>query len=87
MDLNYVGVIISNDIEIIDGELHGNIINYKDENGKFAKTDFSQKGFDDYIKNIYYILMSRGISGIRVYFEDKKMEKYFKQFMEIEESR
>ena len=85
VDLNYVGVIISNDIEIIDGELHGNIINYKDENGKFAKADFSQKGFDDYIKNIYYVLLSRGISGIRVYFEDKKMEKYFKKFMEIEE--
>lgn len=87
VDLNYVGVIISNDIEIIDGELHGNINNYKDENGKFSKADFSQKGFDDYIKNIYYVLMSRGISGIRVYFEDKKMERYFKQFMEIEESR
>lgn len=83
VDLNYVGVIISNDLEIKDGILHGNIINYKDENGKFAKADFDQKGFDDYIKNIYYVLLSRGISGIRVYFEDKEAEAYFKQYMEI----
>ena len=83
VDLNYMGVIISKDIEIIDGEIHGNENEYKDENGKFAKADFDQKAFDDYIKNIYYVLLSRGISGIRVYFEDKKMEKYFIQLMEI----
>ncbi len=83
-DLNYIGVVISTDLEINDGILHGNIMNYKDENGKFAKVDFDQKGFDDYIKNIYYVLLSRGISGIRVFFENKDVEAYFKEYMGIE---
>ena len=84
VDLNYVGVIISKDLMIRNGRLYGEIANYRDENGKFSKADFDQKAFDDYIKNIYYVLLTRGISGIRVYFEDKDVEKYFKDYFKIQ---
>ncbi len=79
VDLNYAGVIISDDLKIKDGILYGDINSYKDENGKFTKSDFNQDAFTDYIKNIYYVLLTRGISGIRVYFENKEVEKYFRE--------
>lgn len=79
VDLNYAGVIISDDLKIKDGILYGDINCYKDENGKFTKTDFDQTAFTDYIKNIYYVLLTRGISGVRVYFENKDVEQYFRE--------
>ncbi len=83
VDLNYAGVIISDDLKIKDGILYGDINSYKDENGKFTKTDFDQAAFTDYIKNIYYVLLTRGISGIRVYFENKEVEQYFKELFHL----
>ena len=35
----------------------------------------------EYIKNNYYILLSRGMDGCRVYFTNKKLEAYFKSKM------
>lgn len=84
VDLNYAGVIISTDLGLDEnGRLCGCEENYKDRNGKFSRTDFNQEAFTEYIKNIYYVLLTRGISGIRVYFENKEVERYFKNFMEI----
>ena len=84
IDLNYVGVIVANDLKVGENErLYADKDEYKDRNGKFTKNDFDQIGFTDYIKNIYYVLLTRGISGIRVYFENKDFEKYFKKFMGI----
>ncbi len=37
-----------------------------------------RENFDDYVKNIYRILMTRGMKGCYVYFVDKEVEKYFK---------
>lgn len=82
-DLNYVGVIVSDDLKINGDVLYGDVNAYKDRNGKFAITDFDQRAFDEYIKNIYYVLLTRGISGLRVYFENKDVEKYFKKYMGI----
>lgn len=57
--------------------------NYYDNYGKFKKNDPHPLQFDRFVKNIYYVLLTRGIDGIRVYFEDKKVEKAFKKFMGI----
>lgn len=85
LDLNYVGVVVSTDIFINeDGKLVGDQNNYKDRNGKYKIDDFNEEGFTTFIKNIYYVLFTRGIDGIRVYFEDQKMENYFYDFMGIE---
>ena len=81
--MNYVGVIVSDDLKINGDVLYGDVNAYKDRNGKFAITDFDQRAFDEYIKNIYYVLLTRGISGLRVYFENKDVEKYFKKYMGI----
>lgn len=84
IDLNYVGVIIGKDLTINEkGELVADSENYYDNYGKFKKNDPHPLQFDRFVKNIYYVLLTRGIDGIRVYFEDKKVEKAFKKFMEI----
>ena len=84
IDLNYVGVIIGKDLTINEkGELVADSENYYDNYGKFKKNAPHPLQFDRFVKNIYYVLLTRGIDGIRVYFEDKKVEKAFKKFMGI----
>lgn len=84
IDLNYAGVIISTDISIDNtGKIIGIPENYKDRNGQYKSDDYSKEGFSNFIKNIYYVLLTRGIDGVRVYFEDKKMQQYFYDFMGI----
>ncbi|WP_223389743.1 DNA/RNA helicase domain-containing protein [Liquorilactobacillus hordei] len=88
IDLSYVGVIIANDISITEnGKIVAVIENYKDTNGIPKKDDLENGPYGEYIntyiKNIYYTLLTRGIKGIRVYFENKELEKYFKEFMGI----
>lgn len=88
VDLNYVGVIISKDISI-DGNGHICAIrrNYKDRNGTYSKKDINKhtiQSFNNFIKHIYYVLLTRGINGVRVYFEDKKLRNYFYKYMGID---
>lgn len=81
-DLNYVGVIVGKDLGV-DGE--GNLVgvkaNYFDKNGIPSKDDFDQDTFTRFIKNNYFMLMTRAIDGIRVYFEDPDMRDRFENFM------
>lgn len=84
IDLNYVGVIIGKDLTIDEnGKLVANPEYYYDSYGKFKKSDPHPEKFNQFIKNIYYVLLTRGIDGVRVYFEDPKVEKAFKKFMGI----
>jgi DUF2075 family protein/molybdopterin biosynthesis enzyme MoaB len=91
LELDYIGVIIGDDLVIRDGKL---ITNPK----KRAKTDTSLKGYkkllktdpasatkkaDLIIKNTYRTLMTRGMKGCYVYFTDKETEEYFKQMLNI----
>lgn len=78
-DLNYSGVIIGNDITVIDNQIMAVPSNYKDSGGTPLKKEFSLSELTEYILNIYYVLLTRGIDGCRVYFEDKAVEKIFKQ--------
>jgi len=38
--------------------------------------------FDEYVRNIYRVLMTRGLKGCYVYFTDKEVEQYFRRFIE-----
>ncbi|MGG3801226.1 DNA/RNA helicase domain-containing protein [Metabacillus fastidiosus] len=79
-DIDYVGVIIGNDITVNDqGNLVGVKENYKDTGGTPLLKEFNEEEFTAYILNIYYILLTRGIEGCKVYFENPKVRDYFEK--------
>lgn len=74
-EFDYIGVIVGDDIKYdkINDCLVGNINGTKDPTLKKGK-----ENFDEYVKNIYRVLMTRGMKGCYVYFVDKEVEKYFR---------
>lgn len=74
-DLSYAYVIIGNDITLNeDGtKLVSSKDNYYDTNG-FKNA--SKEELDQYIKNIYYVLLTRGIKGTHIYINDHILHKY-----------
>lgn len=89
LELDYVGVIVGEDLVVRDGRVVTNP-------NKRARTDASLKGYKKaaqadpeeanakaaaIIKNTYRTLMTRGMKGCYVYFVDKETEQYFKQRM------
>lgn len=80
VDLNYVGVIIGDDIKYnpITKKLEVVLENYYDKNGTPIKgTDKNNVELMEYIKRIYYVLLTRGMRGTYLYFKDKNTENYF----------
>lgn len=86
LELDYVGVIIGNDLRYEDGKVTTDFT-------KRAKTDQSIKGLkklmkensdeanriaDEIIKNTYRVLMSRGQKGCYIYCEDKALAAYIR---------
>ena len=43
----------------------------------------SGEGIDSYVRNIYRVLMSRGMKGCYVYFCDKDVELYFRKALDV----
>ena len=81
-----MGVIVGKDLIYKDGELTTDV-------SARAKTDGSLRGYkkfregneaeadvrvDEIIRNTYRTLMTRGMKGCYVYFEDKQTAEYFK---------
>ncbi|MGH0944862.1 DNA/RNA helicase domain-containing protein [Bacillus mycoides] len=88
IDLNKVGVLVGNDLQVDEkGRLFGNPENFHNVNGKFSKDDESPentKEFTLFVLNIYYILMTRGIDGIRLgFWKNDAFKKYMKEILEI----
>ncbi len=83
-DLNYAFVILGEDIGY-DKE-NGKVIvrpeKYYDKNGKRTA---SYEELLDYITNIYYVLLTRGISGTFIYVCDDGLREYMSQFIEMED--
>lgn len=77
IDINCVGLIIGKDLSFKDGKVFGIPDNSYDRNGKPIQQNFNNNDFNDFLKNIYYTLMTRGIDGIRIYIEDKELRQYF----------
>ena len=80
-DLNYVGVIIGNDIiyNPVTGQIEADKNNYHDQQGKSGVADNIEE-LTRYIKNIYLTLMTRGIKGTYVYVCEDKLREYMKKF-------
>lgn len=78
-DLNYGFVILGNDIKFRDGKIVADSHNYFDINGKKSTNNDTLIG---YIRNIYYVLMTRGIKGTYLYICDEGLRNYFKQYID-----
>ena len=80
-DLSYAYVIIGDDLYYDEtaGELKADKSHYFDRNGKATA---SQDELDQYIKNIYYVLLTRGIEGTHIYAANPKMRNYLAAFLE-----
>lgn len=80
-DLNYAFVILGNDIGF--DKATGKVIIhpecYYDMNGKRTATE---EELLDYIKNIYYVLMTRGIKGTYLYVCDDNLREYLGNYIE-----
>ena len=87
LEVDYVGVIIGDDLEVLNGKLTTN------PKGR-AKSDKSLNGYvgerksdperadskaDELIRNTYRTLMSRGMKGCYVYFTKSEVKEYFEE--------
>ena len=81
-DLNYLGVIIGEDIKYDKekGEIIADKTCYFDQQGKSGVAD-DHDALRDYLTNIYLTLMTRGIRGTYVYVCDPALREYMAQFI------
>ena len=79
-EFDYIGVIVGNDIRYdeVNDCLIGDISGTKDPTLKKGKDNF-----DEYVKNIYRVLMTRGMKGCYVYFVDDSVRRYFESRIKI----
>ena len=82
LEFDYVGVIIGNDLRFNPEtmELYASYNDYYDTTGKKGLKN-NPKELTKYIKNIYKILLSRGMKGCFVFCRDKNLQKYLKSRM------
>ena len=81
-DLNYAGIIIGPELTYDEENNKIKVLkeNYYDTKGKVGIKD--EKELEKYIKNIYSVLLSRGINGTYVYVCDSKLREYLRKFLE-----
>lgn len=79
LEFDYVGVIIGNDLKInlTNNKFYTEWDAYKDSKGKQGLSK-DPEGLCKMVRNIYRILLSRGMKGCYVHFMNKEMESYFK---------
>jgi uncharacterized protein len=77
-EFDYIGVIIGPDLVYDNktGSLKADITATRDPVLKR-----NAEHFEEYVKNIYRVLMSRGMKGCYLYFADKEVEEYFQERM------
>jgi len=73
-EFDYIGVIIGKDVKYdrVNDCLIGDISQTKDPTLKKGKDSF-----DEYVRNIYRVLMTRGMKGCYIYCVDEEVQKYF----------
>ena len=79
LEFDYVGVIIGNDLKYnpLKQELYGSYENYYDSTGKKGLKNDPEE-LTKLVKNIYKVLLSRGMKGCYVYCCDKELERYLR---------
>lgn len=78
-DLNYAGIIIGDDLYLdpSDMKIKINKDKYFDNNGTpINGTDEDNIELENYIKNIYYVLLTRGMLGTFVFIKDENLRHY-----------
>ena len=86
-DLNYVGVIIGNDLRLdpVAGKLVFDRTNYHDKKGRENNPKlgitYSDGDLLEYVKNIYSVLLTRGIQGTYVYVCDTALRERLQEFV------
>jgi hypothetical protein len=89
IDLNKVGVMIGPDILVNDkGVLEAEPNNHNNTNNKFSKEEMidpdNRFEFTLFILNQYYVLLTRGIDGIRLgFWENDAFRKYMEETLDI----
>jgi uncharacterized protein len=83
LEFDYVGVIVGNDLRFDEEKLeyYAPWAFYKDIAGKKGLKNDPEK-LCLLVKNIYKVLMTRGIYGCYVFFQDKRLREYFKSRLE-----
>lgn len=90
IDLNKVGVLIGADLEVdSDGRLRANPENFHNTNGTFTAEEMVDPNnkfeFTLFVMNIYYVLLTRGIDGIRLgFWKNDAFREYMEKTLEIE---
>lgn len=80
-DLSYAYVIIGDDLALdYSGNITSNKNSYFDISGKNSA---SKDELDQYIKNIYYVLLTRGIYGTHIYVQNRALRDYFARYIDI----
>lgn len=77
IDLDYCGVIIGKDLRYENGK----IVYYKNEHPSTDQSGIGKASDEDaetWIRNTYYVLLTRGIKGTFVYCEDDALRNYLK---------
>lgn len=88
LEFDYVGVILGRDI-YYDPDTHtvnGDYENYYDKTGKSGLRNKPDE-LTQYIKNIYRVLMTRGIKGCTIFCCDKNLQAYMKNRANLIESK
>ena len=80
-EFDYCGVIIANDLmyRSSDDSLVTNASACQDPTLKNMKTGKVYPGYDEYVRNIYRVLLSRGMKGTYVYCCDSKVRDYLER--------
>jgi DUF2075 family protein/DNA replication protein DnaC len=87
-DLNYAGIIIGDDIYLDpeDNIIKVNKQNYYDKNGTpLNGSDEDNILLTKYIKNIYYVLLTRGMLGTYLFIKDKNLKKHFQKVLSLKD--
>jgi len=81
LEFDYVGVIVGNDLKYDPekGEYYTEWDEYKDTKGKNGLKN-NPELLNKYVRNIYKVLMSRGMKGCYVYFMDKGTKQYIQTY-------
>jgi len=88
IDLNKVGVLIGPDLQVdTSGHLYGDLKHFHNTNGTFPKNDntpTNAQEFTLFVLNIYYVLLTRGINGIRIgFWKNDQFKQYMKNVFEL----
>lgn len=84
-EFDYIGLIFGKDLVYVNGEWKSQLDFNKDP--KFKKDlAKSSESAEEKLKNIYRVLMTRGMKGTFVYFLDKETENYFRDLLNEENS-